>query len=538
MKHLSNPALLLGLPLIVAGCQTKNAEEKPKPEAKRPNIIFIMSDDHAYQAISAYGSTLNQTPNIDRLAKEGMIFTNATVTNSISAPSRAVILTGKFSHLNGKIDNRLPFDSTQMTFPVLMQQGGYQTAMVGKWHLHTLPVGFDFWSILPDQGSYYNPEFITPKGQVKKSGYVSDLITDYVLSFLDTRDTTKPFMIMYHHKAPHREWQPALRHLKEYTQRTYPVPASLFDDYAGRGTAAKTAEMNILHHMTFCGDNKLKPEVFDRLGLKEINKHDKKAYINYSSRFNAQQLEAWNEIYDSLAADFMMRYPDMDEKALMEWKYQRYMQDYLACVAGVDENIGRLLDYLDAKGLSENTIVVYTSDQGFYLGEHGWFDKRFMYRESFRTPLLVRWPAVITPGAKCEELVQNLDFAPTFLDAAGIKVPQEMQGMSLMPILKGESINWRDAVYYHYYEYPAVHMVKRHYGIATKKHKLIHFYHDVDQWELYDLEKDPDEMKNVYDDPQYAPIVKELKEKLEQLRAKYGDSDELAQKFITESQPE
>jgi arylsulfatase A-like enzyme len=517
---------------LFSACSQKSAEKDVKG---RPNIILIMSDDHAYQAISAYMDHLIETPNIDRIASEGMLFSNACVTNSICAPSRAVIFTGKHSHLNGKIDNRFPFDTIQATFPQLLQQGGYQTAIFGKLHFGNNPKGFDQFKILPGQGNYYNPDFITKdEGKIRVEGYTTDIITDFTLDWLqEERDPGKPFFLAYWHKAPHREWLPPERHFKEYMKKTFPEPETLFDDYEGRGSAAREAEMNLLTHMNWAGDSKINPEVMDELGIPETSDWDKRAFENTVGRLNTEQRAAWDAVYGPMNEDFKKRYPSMTEKEKMQWRYQRYMQDYLGSIAAVDDNVGRLLDYLDENGLAENTLVVYTSDQGFYLGEHGWFDKRFIYEESFKTPLLARWPGVIEPGSASDQMVQNLDFAQTILDAAGIAAPSEMQGESLVPLLRGEEQEWdREAVYYHYYEYPAVHMVKRHYGIVTREYKLAHFYYDVDEWELYDRMKDPLEMLNVYDDPEYADIVEELKTKLDGLRVKYKDSKELDQKYI------
>jgi arylsulfatase A-like enzyme len=504
-------------------------------DATRPNIILIMSDDHAYQAISAYSNHLMETPNIDRIAKDGILFSNACVTNSICAPSRAVIFTGKHSHLNGKIDNRFPFDTTQVTFPQLLQQGGYQTAMFGKLHFGNNPKGFDQFKILPGQGNYYNPDFISKdEGEIRVEGYTTDIITDFTLDWLkEERDTDKPFFLAYWHKAPHREWLPPERHYKEYMKKTFPEPETLFDDYEGRGSAAKEAEMNLLTHMNWAGDSKIPPEVMDELGIPETSNWDKRAFENTIGRMTPAQRTAWDAVYGPMIEDFKKRFPTMTEKEKMQWRYQRYMQDYLGSIAAVDDGVGRLLDYLDENGLAENTLVIYTSDQGFYLGEHGWFDKRFIYEESFKTPLLAKWPGVIEPGSASDQMVQNLDFAQTILDAAGLSLPSDMQGESLLPLFRGEDELWdRDAVYYHYYEYPAVHMVKRHYGIVTREFKLAHFYYDVDEWELYDRLKDPLEMMNVYDDPAYADIIAELMTKLAELRVKYKDSPALDQQFI------
>lgn len=515
-----------GLVLLFA-CQ-------PKKE-KRPNILFIMSDDHAYQAISAYDSSLIRTPNIDRLANEGMLFTNASVTNSLCAPSRAVILTGKHSHINGKIDNNFSFDTTQMTFPQILQKNGYQTAMFGKLHFGNNPKGFDEFQILPGQGHYYNPDFITKKeGKKTIQGYVTDIITDMTLNWLQKeRDEEKPFFMAYLHKAPHREWLPDEKHFKDYISKTFPEPSTLFDDYEGRGTAAKTAEMNILKHMNWAGDSKIAPEVMDELGIPETAGWDKNAYNSNLGRMNPEQRAAWDAVYGPMNEEFKKIYPGMSEEDKMHWRYQRYMQDYLACIASVDDGVGRVLDYLEKSGLAENTIVIYTSDQGFYLGEHGWFDKRFAYNESFKTPLLVRWPGVIAPGSKNTKMVQNLDYAQTFLAAAGIEAPSDMQGENLIPLFKGEDDKFtRDAVYYHYYEYPGIHMAKRHYAIVSEEYKLIHFYYDVDEWELYDRKKDPQELHNVYNDPAYADVAADMKARLVEMRKKYKDSDELDQMYI------
>lgn len=524
--------ILLILPILalffLSACGTKE-----KDTSKRPNIIFIMADDHAYQAISAYDNRLIQTPNIDRIANMGMLFTNASVTNSICAPSRATILTGKHSHLNGKIDNHFPFDTTNVTFPQLLQQSGYQTAMFGKLHFGNNPKGFDQFKILPGQGAYYNPDFITKnEGEIKVPGYVTDIITDMTLDWFEhERNPDQPFMLMYLHKAPHRSWLMAERHMEDFTNRTFPEPPTLFDDYATRD-AAKEAEMNILKHMSWAGDSKIAPEVMDELGIPEIG-IDKRRYEFEVGRMDSTQLINFNRAYAKVNDAFKKAYPTMNETDKMKWRYQRYMQDYLGTIQAVDENVGRLLDYLEKNNLMENTIIVYTSDQGFYLGEHGWFDKRFVYDESFKTPLLVAWPGKVKAGTKSDELVQNLDFAQTFLDAAGVEAPSDMQGESMVPLLTGNPEKWtRDEVYYHYYEYPAEHMVNRHYAIVTKEYKLIHYYFALDKWELIDRMKDPQELKNVYDDPAYAEIRKDLHARLIKIREKYGDSDALSQKYI------
>ncbi|WP_026951411.1 sulfatase family protein [Algoriphagus mannitolivorans] len=518
--------------VIISGVFSCQSKDNPKQD--RPNIIFIMSDDHAYQAISAYDNKLIETPNIDRIAKMGMLFTQASVTNSICAPSRATILTGKHSHLNGKIDNHFPFDTTNVTFPQLMQEAGYQTAMFGKLHFGNNPKGFDQFKILPGQGSYYNPDFITKnEGNIQVEGYVTDIVTDMTLDWLEKeRKPDQPFLLMYLHKSPHRPWLMAERHMEEFTKKTFPEPATLFDDYAGRPAAAE-AEMNILTHMGWSGDNKLSPRVLKQLGIADVGGYDTSRFIGQMNRFTPSQAENFKKYYGPIEEEFIKAYPSMSKEDLMRWKYQRYMQDYLGTIKAVDENVGRLLDYLEANGLMENTIIVYTSDQGFYLGEHGWYDKRFVYDESFKTPLLVAWPGKVKAGIKSDALVQNLDFAQTFLEAAGIPAPGDMQGESLIPLLTGNTEKWtRDEVYYHYYEYPAEHMVNRHYAIVTKEYKLIHYYFTQDYWELIDRVKDPKELKNVYDDPAYAAIRADLHRRLENLRGKYKDSNETSQGYI------
>lgn len=522
--------------LLVLSFSCKNSEEKIEEVHKRPNIIFIMSDDHAYQAISAYGDNLIATPNIDRIADEGIMFTNACVSNSICAPSRATILTGKHTHIHGKVDNRFPFDTTQVTFPQIMQKNGYKTAMFGKLHFGNNPKGVDDFMILPGQGNYINPKFITKDKDTIINGYVTDIITDLSIDWLKKEENSDdPFMLMYLHKAPHRPWWPRADKFAEFSKKQFPEPASLFDDYKNRGTAAKTAEMNLLKHMMYSHDSKIYPETVAEMGDLASPKVEefRNSFYGPYNRATEEQKAEYKPTLDAISDFFKENWPTMTEEEKMRWKYQRYMQDYLASISSVDDNIGRLLDYLDKSGLAENTLVIYTSDQGFYLGEHGWFDKRFIYDESFKTPLIARWPNVIKPGSVENEMVQNLDFAQTLLDVADIEQPRDMQGESLLPLLKGKKDNWtRDAVYYHYYEYPAVHMVKRHYGIVTKEYKLAHFYYDVDEWELYDRLKDPNEMNNVYDNPDYLNVVTKLKEQLQKLRRKYKDSAALNQRYI------
>ena len=392
------------------------------------------------------------------------------------------------------------FDGSQQTAPKLLQQAGYETALIGKWHLKTDPTGFDYWNILPDQGVYYNPPMIEMGQRKKHPGYVTEILTEQALGWLKERNSEKPFYLMLHHKAPHREWLPAPQYLSLYDGKEIPEPATLFDDYAGRGRAAREQDMTIAKTMTN-RDVKLVPPA----GL------------------TPEQKAKWDAAYGPKIKAFQEANPQ--GKDLVRWKYRRYMEDYLACIASVDDSVGRVLDYLDQSGLAENTIVIYASDQGFYLGEHGWFDKRFMYEESLQMPLVVRYPKEIKAGAVNKDIVMNLDFAETFLDYASARVPEDMQGVSLRPLLQGRTPgDWRKAMYYHYYEYPAVHSVKRHYGIRTERYKLIHFYNDIDEWELYDLKNDPDEVRNVYSDPAYADTVKQLTAELKQLRVKYKDT--------------
>jgi arylsulfatase A-like enzyme len=491
---------------------------------QHPNIIYIMSDDHAYQAISAYGGPLKDlapTPNIDRIAANGMRFNRCLVTNSISGPCRAVILTGKYSHLNGFVANegQPPFNGSQQTFPKLLQAAGYKTAIIGKWHLGSDPTGFDHWEILPGQGNYYNPDFITNDGLHTENGYVTEIITYKSIQWLkEAMSSGKPFMLMMHHKAPHREWQPGPNELSLYKNVTFPEPPTLFDDYSNRGTAERTQDMTISKTMRIEEDLKMYK---DRSKMKNTG----------LNRMNQEQLKAWDTVYDPIIRHFYES--GLSGKELVRFKYQRYLQDYLACIAAVDKSVGQVLDFLKENGLDKNTIVIYASDQGFYLGEHGWFDKRWMFEQSYRTPLLVQWPGVTKPGSIDDNMVSNIDLPETFLQMAGVKVPSDMQGESIVPLLDGKTPgNWRKEHYYHYYEYPGSHMVKRHYGISTERYKLIHYYYDIDEWELFDIKSDPWEMKNVYDDPAYASIKADLHKRLIKLMAKYKDNDSSAKSFL------
>lgn len=525
--HRTRVFLILLMGLLFAACISSPPAQQP------PNIVFIMSDDHAYQAISAYSDKLIETPNIDRIAQQGMLFTNASVTNSICAPSRATILTGKHTHLNGKVDNHFAFDDSNITFPQILQANGYQTAMFGKLHFGNNPKGFDEFKILPGQGAYWNPDFITKhQGKIKVEGYATDIITDFTLDWLaNDRNEEQPFLLMYLHKAPHRAWYMADRHYDEFLNRKFEEPETLFEDYKTMGKAAAEAEMNILHHMGWSGDNKLSPETLEELKINEIGP-DIVRYKGMLHRFTLAQRQVFEKAYRPIHEAFKAAYLKMDDKDKMHWKYQRYMQDYLGTIKAVDENVGKVLDYLEANNLMDNTIIVYTSDQGFYLGEHGWFDKRFAYNESFKMPLLVAWKDRVQPGTVSDALVQNLDFAQTFLDAANIKAPEAMQGESLLPLLTQQGDWSRKSVYYHYYEYPAEHMVNRHYAIVTKDYKLIHYYFATDEWVLIDRRNDPLEQNNFYNDSSYAQLKADLHQKLKALRLKYKDSDELSNQYI------
>ncbi|HMN40926.1 MAG TPA: sulfatase [Phycisphaerales bacterium] len=463
--------LALGQP--AAGDQAARA---PARDA-RPNILYIMADDHATHAIGAYGSVINTTPNIDRLAREGMRFTNCFCENSLCTPSRAAILTGTFGCRNGVLVLSDRLDPSKATFPRLLSAAGYQTAIVGKWHLKRQPGEFDHWDVLPDQGVYHDPVFLTPGKRSKIPGYVTDIITDKCIDWLEQRDPTRPFLLMCHHKAPHRPWQPDEKHARMYENVDIPEPATFDDDHATRCDAARRQKM----------------------AIEDLTRTDVKADPPEG----------------------------LTPAQLRHWKYERFIKDYLRCVASMDDNIGRLLEYLDTHDLAKDTIVIYTSDQGFYLGDHGWFDKRWMYEESLRMPLIVRYPAHIKAGSTCDRFVQNVDFAQTMLDFGGATAPGEMQGASFRPLLEGREGPWdRPAVFYHYYEEGTEHHVAAHYGVRTDRYKLIRFYSEVRAWELYDLREDPRELRNVYDDPAYAPIVADLKARLERLKARYGDTTE------------
>ncbi len=531
---------MAALPLSVAALSGCGAAQE---ETRRPNIIIMMTDDHTCQALSCYDSRLVETPNLDRIAAEGMLFENCYVANAISGPSRACILTGKYSHKNGFTDNSRTFDSSQQTFPRLLHDAGYQTAMIGKWHLNSAPQGFDFWSILVGQGEYYSPLFIENGEEKVEEGYVTDIITDKAIGWLEQRDTERPFAMLYYHKAPHRNWMPAQRHLGIFDDKVFPEPETLMDDYSGRGSAARSQEMEIGRHMWPEWDLKLlsKEQLRGDFSVEEepdANKADVKRANDWLSsvkqfqaaynRMTDEEKERWDAAYAPRLAEYNAMKDTATADEMIRWKYQQYMRDYCAVVKGVDENVGRLLDYLEQIGELDNTIIIYTSDQGFFLGEHGWFDKRFMYEECQRTPLMVRYPKAVKAGTRTKALAMNIDYAPTLLDFAGVEIPADIQGRSLKGVLTSKGkipADWRTGVYYHYYEYPSWHSVKRHYGIRTERYKLIHFYNDVDEWELYDLKEDPRELHNRYDDPAYAAVREQLHHQLEALQLEVGDND-------------
>ncbi len=528
--------------LLIAGtsavCVNASAQQDHNQQKQdRPmNILYIMTDDHSYQTISAFDKRYINTPNIDRIANEGVLFENSYVANSISGPSRACLLTGKHSHKNGFIDNAYHFDGGQQTFPKLLQQVGYQTAVVGKWHLTSDPTGFDYWNILIGQGDYYNPVFNDNGNRTVKEGYATNITTDIALDWLlNSRDKDKPFCMLLHHKAPHRTWMPDIQDLGAFDDKEFPLPDNFFDKYEGR-QAASLQEMHILKDMDLVYDLKMadkENEILTSTGLEPYGR-DMYTRTDAAGRMSSMQKAEWDKYFDPIIEDFKKQ--NFTDEELAAWKFQRYMKDYLSVIRSVDRNIGRVLDYLEKEGLLENTIVVYTSDQGFYMGEHGWFDKRFMYEESYRTPLVVRMP-----GGKhrvVSHMVQNIDHAPTFLELAGVNIPSDIQGESYLPLLKGENPKkWRKSLYYHFYEYPAEHSVVRHYGMSTGRYKLIHFYYGMDQWELYDLKKDPTEMNNLFGNHQYKKITEKLMKELVKLQKQYDDpiEDELkAGKYINE----
>ena len=511
----SSMAGMAMLPMMTA-CGNVAEPEKPM------NVLFIMCDDHSYQTISAYDTTFIKTPNIDRIAADGVRFTNSFVANSISGPSRACMLTGKHSHENGFTDNRSSFDGSQQTFPKLLQQQGYETAVIGKWHLTSDPTGFDHWDILIGQGDYYNPTFIRNGEKVKREGYATNVTTDLALDWLENgRDSEKPFCLLLHHKAPHRTWMPDTCDLELFADSDFPLPETFFDNYDTR-EAAKVQRMSISKDMDIVYDLKMADKDSTIHSRSDLEGWGRRMYNN----MNPDQKRAWDAHYDVVIEEF--KKAGLSGKELDAWKYRQYMRDYLRVITSVDRNVGRVLDYLESEGLLDNTLIVYTSDQGFYMGEHGWFDKRWMYEESFRTPLIVRLPGGKVKG-ELKEMVQNIDYAPTFLELAGAEIPSDIHGCSFLPLLKGEE--WkpnRDGVYYHYYEYPDEHAVKRHLGVRTETHKLIHFYDDG-VWELFDLRADKHELNNIYGKPGTEEITALLKEKLVNLQRQYNEEQFIAQ---------
>lgn len=542
---------------------TAQAQQKAAAATQRPNIVYIMCDDHAFQCISAYGSPISKlapTPNIDRIAERGMRFDRAFVENSLSTPSRACLMTGLYSNQNGQRQLGEGIDTTRTFFTEQLQQAGYQTAVVGKWHMGCDPKGFDYYHIYNDQGQYYNPQYRgtdTDGKYIVEEGYSTDLTTDHALSFIEHRDTNKPFCLLLHHKAPHRNWLANTKYFGMYDNVTFPMPETFYDDYETRGSAVRTQKMSVTKDMRWEQDFKV-PEMLDTANADSWDSY--LSLMNEVNRMNPEQRIAWGKYY--FPRNRRLLEARLTGKELDEWKYQNYIRDYMSVIKSVDESVGRVLDYLDSHGLTDNTIIVYTSDQGFYMGEHGWFDKRFMYEESLRTPLLIAYPGHIQPGTVCNKLVQNIDYAPTFLDLAGISKPKELPGRSLTPLFKaGDKVKvWRSSIYYHYYDYPTYHMVRKHDGVRTDRYKLIYFYGEggldavkenkyqrqpgtrehgcmtyltslgyfepkdsaVNYNELYDLQADPHELNNLYGKPGYEKITKQLQKQLNDYRKSIG----------------
>lgn len=554
---------LLSFAALSCVAATAQAQQKAAAATQRPNIVYIMCDDHAFQCISAYGSPISKlapTPNIDRIAQRGMRFDRAFVENSLSTPSRACLMTGLYSNQNGQRQLGEGIDTTRTFFTEQLQQAGYQTAVVGKWHMGCDPKGFDYYHIYNDQGQYYNPQYRgtdTDGKYIVEEGYSTDLTTDHALSFIEHRDTSKPFCLLLHHKAPHRNWLANTKYFGMYDNVTFPMPETFYDDYETRGSAVRTQKMSVTKDMRWEQDFKV-PEMLDTANADSWDSY--LSLMNEVNRMNPEQRIAWGKYY--FPRNRRLLEARLTGKELDEWKYQNYIRDYMSVIKSVDESVGRVLDYLDSHGLTDNTIIVYTSDQGFYMGEHGWFDKRFMYEESLRTPLLIAYPGHIQPGTVCNKLVQNIDYAPTFLDLAGISKPKELPGRSLTPLFKaGDKVKgWRNSIYYHYYDYPTYHMVRKHDGVRTDRYKLIHFYGEggldavkenkyqrqsgtrehgcmtyltslgyfepkdsaVNYNELYDLQADPHELNNLYGKPGYEKITKQLQKQLTDYRKSIG----------------
>jgi arylsulfatase A-like enzyme len=513
---------IISIMLAIGGCDLAYAQKALSQD--KPNIIFIMSDDHGYQAISAYSDKLIRTPNIDRISAEGALMLNAFVTNSICTPARAVILTGKYGHISGQRDNGTFFDGSQQTLPKILKANGYHTAIVGKWHLFSEPTGFDYWNILPDQGHYYNPKFITMGQEKVYPGYITDVTTDLALHWIG-QHREQPFFIMVHHKAPHRNWMPPQKYLGEFNDKQFALPDNFYDDYVGR-EALQRQKISMKEGLDVRYDSKVP---CDSCAISKVNHWAPEEFQREMERLTPEERKVWEEAY---ADEYRTFAKITNDDQLLRWQYQRFMEDYLRCVHSLDDNVGRILKYLDDNNLTKNTIVVYMSDQGMYLGEHGLYDKRFMYEESFRTPMMIRFPRSILAGQKNESYVMNLDIAPTFLDLAGIEIPRDIQGRSMKPLLQGKKVkDWRKQLYYHYYE--KSFGLTAHYGIRTERYKLIHFYDPGDSWELYDLKNDPKEMYNRYADPAYIKIIEELKMQLRSLQKKYNDLyDETNNKFL------
>ena len=496
---------------------------------KRPNIVFIFTDDHSPNAIGAYHrwlKSVNPTPGIDRLASQGMLFERSYCTNAICGPVRAVIETGKHSHINGFRQNGERFNWDQPTFAKVLRKAGYQTVLYGKYHLDGTPQGYDEWKVLPGQGDYYNPDFITPDGGMRIEGHCTDIVTDMAVEWLkEKRDPQRPFLLRVQHKAPHRAWMPALRHLAAFDGALIPEPPTLFQKHLTQTPASRLQEMEIDRHMDIAFDLfvNLVPD-YSRPAIHMLQ--DTTARENMK-KMTPAQLEAWRAHYGP--KDEAFHAARLGGDALVRWKYQRYLRNYLACIRGVDESVTTLLATLDALNLTENTVVIYSSDQGFYLGDRGWYDKRWMYETSFEMPLIIRWPGVVKPGSRNRHLVQNLDYAATFLDIAGAAIPADYQGHSLVPLLKGmDDTPWRKALYYHYYEHPGVHMVERHRGVSDGRFKLMHFYR-FGEWEFYDLDADPTEQTNQYANPWYAAEIARMKSKLDELAVKYRDDTDISE---------
>lgn len=554
---------LLSFAALSCIAATAQAQQKAAAATQRPNIVYIMCDDHAFQCISAYGSPISKlapTPNIDRIAERGMRFDRAFVENSLSTPSRACLMTGLYSNQNGQRQLGEGIDTTRTFFTEQLQQAGYQTAVVGKWHMGCDPKGFDYYHIYNDQGQYYNPQYRgtdTDGKYIVEEGYSTDLTTDHALSFIEHRDASKPFCLLLHHKAPHRNWLANTKYFGMYDNVTFPLPETFYDDYETRGSAVRTQKMSVTKDMRWEQDFKV-PEMLDTANADSWDSY--LSLMNEVNRMNPEQRIAWGKYY--FPRNRRLLEARLTGKELDEWKYQNYIRDYMSVIKSVDESVGRVLDYLDSHGLTDNTIIVYTSDQGFYMGEHGWFDKRFMYEESLRTPLLIAYPGHIQPGTVCNKLVQNIDYAPTFLDLAGISKPKELPGRSLTPLFKaGDKVKgWRNSIYYHYYDYPTYHMVRKHDGVRTDRYKLIHFYgaggldavkenkyqrqpgtrehgcmtyltslgyfepkdSAVNYNELYDLQADPHELNNLYGKPGYEKITKQLQKQLTDYRKSIG----------------